>query len=196
MTDDFRDPGWRSIFGPVLAQLFMPWRISTRRTQHGGAADGLTQIRAIWSALVLSLFLFLFVMSFMHLRWTGSAGLWPYGIAAIGSGSIALVYLAGREPLRGDSFEALSRSYVSRFFRGFAEAEVPALLAFMTVFITGRLWLYVEGLAFSVVGMMIIAPTRRNLARYQTRLKESGSSLSLVEALMRGVLPGRPKRTR
>jgi hypothetical protein len=40
-------------------------------------------------------------------------------------------------------------------------AQSAAFVGVVCVFITGDLWLYVEGLIFASLGMVLIAPTRR-----------------------------------
>jgi hypothetical protein len=86
--------------------------------------------------------------------------------------------------LQGQTPDEIAKRYTALFFVSFATAEYPALLGFVGFFVTNRLWVYVLGMSFSVVGLALIAPGRRNLARLQTRLREDGSSMSLVGALM------------
>jgi hypothetical protein len=73
---------------------------------------------------------------------------------------------------------------------GIGLAESAALVGFAVVFFTGERWLYFEGLAFALVGLGLIAPTRGNLERRQQQITAQGSPLSLIEAL-RNSPPGR-----
>jgi len=172
----------------MVLHILMPWRVLAFRKKQA-TADGLTSLRTIWLALVLSLFLFLLTLSFVvndrrvhrPMKW------WLVGVALAGCSSLLLTAEIKRRPLRSESPEALAKSYLSHFFIGFAQSEIAALLGFVAVFITGRLWPYLEGLSFTLAGMILVAPTAGNLDRYQSKLRAQGSSLSLVEALKEGL---------
>ena len=195
MTQDSRDPGWAPALRAGLLDVFAPWRIvgRTKRLSH---LDGLTTTRIIWLVLIESLLLFLITLSFIaHDRPAHPAGGWLLAVALVGCASAFLTFnVIQRTSLKGGEPEALLKSYQMRFFIGFAEAEVAALFGFVVVFVTGRLVSYVIGLAFTLVGMMLVAPTTKNLARDQRALREQGSSLSLVEVLMSGPPPGAKRR--
>jgi positive regulator of sigma E activity len=69
-------------------------------------------------------------------------------------------------------------------FIGIGSSEVAVLVAIITTFLfQDSLWLIVLGAALSLVGFWLAAPSKRNLARDQERLREQGSPLDLVTAL-------------
>ena len=49
---------------------------------------------------------------------------------------------------------------------------------------TDTLWVYLIGMAFSLVGLWRVAQSRRTLARDQAAIRSAGSSLDLTQALM------------
>jgi len=52
------------------------------------------------------------------------------------------------------------------------------------VFLGGSLWIYLLGLAFGLVGLWLIAPTRIDIERRQREITAAGSPLSLLDALI------------
>jgi len=51
-------------------------------------------------------------------------------------------------------------------------------------FLGGSLWIYLVGLAFGLVGLWMIAPTRSDIERRQREITAAGSPLSLLDALI------------
>jgi hypothetical protein len=69
------------------------------------------------------------------------------------------------------------------FFIGLGAAADAALLGLGGVFLGGSLWIYLVGLAFGLVGLWMIAPTRSDIERRQREITAAGSPLSLLDAL-------------
>lgn len=79
---------------------------------------------------------------------------------------------------------SLVRSYRSRLFARVAWAEVPALAAFGGfLLLGGEPWVYLIGLAASLAGFALAAPTRASLARDQRDLDASGKPIDLPGTL-------------
>src|SRR5690242_3175983 len=90
---DYDDPGWGPAIAAVLGRLVMPWRAITRPELRGRARGILAATRLIFLPLVLSLFLILFVLSFIVVepsRWAAPGG---WGLATGTAGAIALLTL-------------------------------------------------------------------------------------------------------
>jgi hypothetical protein len=76
------------------------------------------------------------------------------------------------------------------FFIGVGVAEGAAMWGFVGVFLGGSLWICLIGLAFGLVGMWMIAPTRSDIERRQREITAAGSGLSLLYALTSVPLTG------
>jgi hypothetical protein len=157
--------------------------------RSGESAHGLTVLRTIWLSLLIALFLYLLVLSFIATGWSGGAGWYPVLVVTIGIAALLWQRRVTSKPLDGKTPETVRRSYQQMFFRGFAAAELPALVGFVGVFVTERIWIYLLGMAFAVPGMILIAPSRYNLERHQRSLREQGSALSIVDVLARSGAP-------
>jgi len=146
--------------------------------------NGLIVLRNVFLGLLVSLFLFVFALSFIA-PWDGGDERWvPWAVVVIGIVSLAWVARIRRRPLLTTSPEALARYYRALFFIGLGVAAEPALLGFLGVFQGGSAWIYLVGLAFSLVGLWMIAPTRRDIERRQREITATGSPLSLLDALI------------
>jgi hypothetical protein len=71
-------------------------------------------------------------------------------------------------------------------FIGVGFAEISLLVAIFAFFLTASnsVWLVVLGSGFMLIGLGIVAPSKRNLARDQDRLRERGYSVDLIAALI------------
>lgn len=165
-----------------MIPIYGPWKLP-----RGGPdeTDGLTGLRSIFVGLVSALFLFLVVLSFIA-PWNGRGGAgWVLGLVLLlGAIGLARVRAARNRPLKIESRDKLVNSYRAIFFIGVAFAEMPALVAFVGVLFADKLWLYLVGLTFALLGLALIAPTRADIERRQQQIAAQGSSLSLLEALM------------
>lgn len=114
----------------------------------------------------------------------------PAGFVAAAVNLVALVSLVGGRigvpRLDASEPECFVRSYRSRLFARLAWAEAPAVLAFAAfLLLGGEAWVFGIGLAASLAGFALAAPTRASLRREQQQLIASGSSLDLLEVLER-----------
>jgi F0F1-type ATP synthase membrane subunit c/vacuolar-type H+-ATPase subunit K len=181
------DPGWFS--GKTILWALVPG-IGLRRAQADGTASVLFTLRAVFTSFVMALVMFGVVLAFI-----GSADAEPSGpstsvvaAAVVGYGLVSLVVprLVER-PLSCASEADLVTGYRTRFFLRVAFAEAAALLGFVGVFVSGELWMYPLGAAFTAVGFVRLAPTRRNLEREQEALNLAGCGLSLTMVLATAV---------
>jgi hypothetical protein len=170
-----RDLRWYPI--PIVSELMTVrgWRRET---------NGLVVLRSLFLGLLVSLFLLLVPVSFVA-PWDGGDERWvPWAVVVIGIVSLAFVAWNRRRPLPTTSLEALARSYRALFFIGVGVTGSAALWGFVGVFEGGSLWIYLVGLAFGLVGLSMIAPTRSDIERRQREITAAGSPLSLLDALI------------
>jgi hypothetical protein len=176
------DPGWAEALKsttPIVGPIRM------MRAQASGGENPLVALRAIYVALLASLPLFLFVLSFI-VPWDGSSAQdWFAGLVAIyGAAAIGLVQWARHRPLSLGSPKQLAASYRALFFIGVGYAQSAALLGFVGVFLTDSLWVYVLGMGFGLLGLALLAPTRADITRRQQQIASLDSTMSLLEALV------------
>jgi len=181
---NYEDPGWR----PSLRGLWwyaLPIVGSVMRVRaRGRETNGLIVLRSVFLGLVAALLLFVVPLSFIG-PWDGGDERWvPWAVVAIGIASLAWVARIRRRPLPTTSPEVLARHYRAWFFIGVSAAADAALLAFVGVFLGGSLWIYLVGLAFGLVGLWMIAPTRSDIERRQREITAAGSPLSLLDGLI------------
>jgi hypothetical protein len=178
------DPGWwPSLRGlrwypiPIVGEVI---NIRAWRKER----NGLIVLRSVFLGLLVTLFLFLVPLSFMG-PWDGGDEGWvPWAVVVIGIASLAWVARIRRRPLATTSPEALARHYRALFFIGVGAAADASLLGFVGVFLGGSLWIYLVGLAFGLVGLWMIAPTRSDIERREREITAAGSPLSLRDALI------------
>jgi hypothetical protein len=177
------DPGWwPSLRGlrwhgiPLVGTLMM---FRPRRAE----TDGLVALRSVFLGLVAALLLFVVALSFIA-PWDGGDEGWvPWAVVVLGIASLAYVARIRRRPLPTSSPEPLARYYRALFFIEVGVAVAAALWGLVGVFLVGSLWIYLVGLAFGLVGLLMIAPTRSDIERRQREITEAGSPLSLQDAL-------------
>jgi O-antigen/teichoic acid export membrane protein len=146
--------------------------------------NGLIVLRSVFLGLLVTLFLFLVPLSFIA-PWDGGDERWvPWAVVVIGIASLAWVARIRRRPLPTTSPEALARHYRALFFIGVCAGADAALLGFAGVFLGGSVWIYLVGLAFGLVGLWMIAPTRSDIERREREITAAGSPLSLRDALI------------
>ena len=168
---DARDQGWRFLF-------------ATNRSPP------LTQLRVVFTAVVLGAVPFLFLLSLVidpEDQWRGELEpdwtLWI--LFAVVAAALLSVGWARDRRLSGTTTQALARSYITRFFVGIGLADSSALLGVAIAFATSRVWPYLVGLAASLTGFAMMAPTARSIQRDEERLRARGSPVSLWDALTR-----------
>jgi hypothetical protein len=151
-------------------------------------ADGLTRTRVIYLGVVFALWLFLIVLTSIvsvDRWWSTDHSLWFFIVVLAVSclTSLAVRWVRGR-PLDTSSPRSLATSFMARMFIGIGYAETAAVVAFVSVFLMHALWIYFVGLAFSTINLILVGPTRREIARRQEQIMAQGSGLSLGAALM------------
>jgi F0F1-type ATP synthase membrane subunit c/vacuolar-type H+-ATPase subunit K len=182
------DPGWFS--ARTILWALVPG-IGLRRAQADGTASVLFTLRAVFTSFVTALIMFgvvlLFIGGSSESEPSGpSTSVVAAGVLAYGLISLVLPRLIER-PLSCEGEAALVSGYRTRFFLRVAFAEAAALLGFVGVFLSGETWMYPLGAAFTAVGFLRLAPTRRNLERDQEALNLAGCGLSLTTVLATAV---------
>jgi F0F1-type ATP synthase membrane subunit c/vacuolar-type H+-ATPase subunit K len=158
------------------------------------SSDGLTRIRVIFVGFVSALWLIAFVLLFVILPtswWNTDQSLW-FVVVVLVTGcltSFAVRWVRGRR-LDASSSQKLAASFLAQMFIGIGYAELAALVAFVGTFFMGALWIYFPGLVLATVNLVLVGPTRREIARRQEQITAQGSPLSLVQALMETPPPG------
>jgi hypothetical protein len=171
----YQDPGWV----PALARMYLGSQFAFRKRP----SDGMVILRLLFLALLLSAFLILFVLSFIIDRWGAFDLALAVAIAALGAAGVAAALWTTNRELDVSSAATLAQSYRTNFFLGFAMSQAPLLISFVISLIKHEQWPYLVALPFHLIGMALIAPSRRNLNRYQDQIGRRGSNLSLGRAL-------------
>jgi hypothetical protein len=178
------DPGW----WPSLRGLWRLWILLFSYVIRVGAMrrekNELVVLRSVFLGLVAALLLLLVPLSFIAPWDGGDEGLIPWAVVVIGIASLAYLARIRRRPLLTTSPEALARYYRALLFIGMGVGSAAALWGFVGVFEGGSAWIYLVGLAFGVVGLWMIAPTRGDIERRQREITAAGSPLSLLDALI------------
>jgi hypothetical protein len=169
------DPGWRFALRALIPIVGLRYRAQR-------APDGLTALRSVFVGLVTALPLFLVSFSYI-VEEPGPVGLAPYAVVAVGLLSTLGISILHRRTLPTESLGSLAAAWRARFFIGVGFTEVPALVGLAFTLPTNALWIYLIGMAFSLIGFWRIAPSRTNLSRDQDALRSAGSSLDLTQAL-------------
>jgi F0F1-type ATP synthase membrane subunit c/vacuolar-type H+-ATPase subunit K len=190
------DPGW----GLVLKRLrlfaipFIGPMLMYRRRKD--PLDGITGLRLIFVGLLNALWLYALVLLFIvpsDRWWKADQSTWVVGVVVSwGVISLGLVQLVRSRPLDTASPQELAGSFRSKLFIGIGSAESAALVAFVGTFVMGTWWIYLVGMSFALIGLLLVGPTRHEIARRQEEVVARGSPLSLVAALM-GMPPSPPK---
>ena len=183
-SGDPGDPGW---FSPKLFlwMLVPPFGISRMQRE---VRSPLHQLRLLFISFCNALLL-IGVVSLVLAGGNDPAHVEPnraitLGVVAVGVTTLVLPRLFDR-PLDCSDDVALMASYRTWWFLRIALAETAALVGFGGFVVTGELWHYPLGAAFTVVGFATAAPTSRNLARLQERLAAQGCGRSLLGVLAR-----------
>lgn len=181
---DYDDPGWRHILKPLLIPFFGLWFLR-RRGEH---TDGITASRFIYVGIVSALWLFAFVLLFLvpSDRWfaTDQARWVPAAVVGAGVFSLGYVQRIRSRPLDTSGPGELAVSYRANFFIGLGISEFPALTSFVGTILMDAGWIYLVGLFFSMIGMLLIGPYKREILRRQEQIAAQGFSLSLGAVLM------------
>jgi hypothetical protein len=179
-TQPYEDPGWLLSFS----------RLHPGPRRKGAAVDGVVLLRVVFLAFLLAVLMILFVLGFI-IPSIGTPDL-PLGSLVVLLGFLgigAAAWTTNRE-LEISSPSAVAASYRTHFFLGFALVEAPLMMSFVLCFLRQRTWPYLIALPLYLVGMALIAPSRRNLERRQEQISQRGSNLSLGRALASLLGPG------
>jgi hypothetical protein len=104
-------------------------------------------------------------------------------VTLIGIGFAALGRLA-RGPLHCGTRDDVLRSYRSRLVRCAFLAEIPAGAGFGAFLLTDNVAVFMIGAGFAVIGLVQIAPSRRNIEAEEHEFARRGCHQSLVGALI------------
>ena len=176
---DYVDPGWRP-FARAVA-------LSPTASAPGTAPEtsALAGARSTFLAALgvqgIVLLVHLLIASEFTPRRGIAVALVPLAVGAVASW--AGIWWLRRRPLSTASPETLARSYVRAFVPALGLAQAPALLGLTAMYVMGKLSLLVFGVLASLVGLALVAPTTREIARRQARVVRTGSSISVGAAL-------------
>jgi F0F1-type ATP synthase membrane subunit c/vacuolar-type H+-ATPase subunit K len=151
--------------------------------------DGVAQLRLIWAQVAFALVMLAVVIGFT-VPWTAEdpeGGIAPVAVlvgglvlAAIGIGGALWNRHRAYACVPADELQGL---FATRMFVGIALSDIPALLSFAVAFIFEEGWLYLVGLAMSLVGLALSAPSRANVERVDADLRAQGCPHALGESL-------------
>lgn len=181
------DPGWREAAKHTLPALIFPFLVLRSRREPADM-NALTALRGVFLSLLgaqlVIVFLVWLIMKDEPAESSSAGGLFAVGVAVAGLVALGATRYFGARPLETGDASQLAGSYRTAFFLKISFAQFPLLLGFAGSFVTGAWWVILVGLAFSLAGFAMAAPTSGNLAREQNRLRSEGSSLDLVAALV------------
>jgi hypothetical protein len=181
--DDLTDPGWPG-FALVLLSMYPG---GMRQMQHRSFMNGeipLVVLRKVHMRLMgtqaIIAVIAVLLVAFVDLQGSASRVLVVAGIVTVGV-ALAAISRARDESL--DCSTPLLGQYQTRFFKRIAYASAPQIAGFIGLILTGDLFPYVLGAAFSVAGHLYAAPSRANIERDAAGLSEAGCDRSLVVEL-------------
>ena len=150
----------------------------------GGTRSRLSTLRLTFAAFaVTSLLVGLVLIVIPAPSERKSATAFAALVAIIGLAGVTLSWRSRSRPLARINASALAASYAAQLFVGIAFAQLPAMMGFVGPFISGSDWVYVMGLAFSLLGYALVAPTDGAIRRGDEQLVAAGSPYLLSEAL-------------
>ena len=147
------------------------------------------QLRLIMAQVAIALVLLAVVIGFV-LPWTPEDPATAIGPVegAIGGLVLAAIGIGGARWNRDRPYacvpaDELRGAFTSRMFFGIAISDLPALLSFVAAFVYEEGWLYLVGLAISLVGLALSAPSQANIERVDAKLRADGCPHTLAAAL-------------
>lgn len=176
------DPGWQFSWKSI-PMMFLP-SLAMRRTARDPSRDPLVDLRSLFLTFCAAIFSIGIVVVILGDLTEGPerTGLSVAIVVAAGCASLLAQQFLPRA-LDCTSAGSLASSYRTRFFLRMAFAESAALAGFVLYIALGPWWVYFIGAAFTAVGFVRLAPTRRHLMQDQDALSLSGCTRSLLEAL-------------
>ena len=183
------DPGWRPAFAkPHLLVLF--WLAPALLLQS--RMDGLARVRAIFFTSVLSL-VGIYAITTLLLSGEDEASrqvpLWSTIVAAAGVASLVIIHTFRKRVLRGSESSEIGAAYVTWFFLGYALALAPGLIGFVSTFTTDSFIPLNIGFGCAALGLVFIAPTRKEMQRWQSEMQAKGIQGSFVRAVIDAPAP-------
>lgn len=183
MVIDYTDPGWKKPVRGVLLQATV-FGMLWKRTRGAKEAMALEKMRSVFLGLVASMWLTLFVLSFVGTYRTPDALVGTAStVVAAGLLSSWRIRALERRLLRARTDRELAVGYQAVFFIQMGLAQLPALVAFILSFFSGSVWVYVIGAVVASLNFWLMAPTRRNIVRMQERINAAGIPSSLGRTL-------------
>lgn len=182
---NYDDPGWRPSLRGLWWYMIPIIGSAMRSRARQRSTNGLIDHRGAFLGIVVALLLVFMSLPFIE-PWDdgGNEGWMVWVVLLIGIVSIGYIARIRRRPLATTSPEALAGSYRALFFVGLGIAAGPALWGFLSAMVVHSVWISLIGLAFGLIGLRMIAPGQGDIARRQREIANSGSSLSLVDALV------------
>ena len=149
-------------------------------------------MRLIFLGLVIALIVVRGRVLVQHPWNSGGEGIAPWVV--VGAGLLSLIGIAWvrRRPLNMATESGLAGQFRTAMFLGIGFAESRHFWALALMLVTKSLWVYLIGLAFSLVDLMLIGPTRTEIARRQRQIVEAHMPHDLTRALMTPPDPARP----
>jgi hypothetical protein len=158
------DPGWRPALRGAIPLL--------GSTGSRGRAP-IVWLRSIWLTFCLAVLLIAWVVPFIGTdqgHGAISAGAAMMLVLTAGCVELLVLFWTRQRPLPEGERAAVAKQFTDRFFVQMAFAEVPALLGFVLAVASNRYVVVYLGVAISLLGFGIAAPTRRRLAREDPRV--------------------------
>lgn len=179
------DPGWRPILRRLPLVLIFPAILFWRAFRHQRTGPHILALRAIFLAYLMGIIYILSVLpQVLPLRGTG--GQMIPAIVLLCAGSVVTIVgtqLVCRYSLPCKNEATLRATYGVISFIGIACAEAAAMSGFIAGFIVGGFGPYLVGLVVSLIGFLMVAPTRRAVHRRDRQLASRDCGASLRNAL-------------
>jgi len=181
------DPGWRpALSWRILLYGLVP-AVFVTRLAGDNSSFGIVRIRQYFLGFfVTKLYLTSVtrIVSRVQDIIDPPAWWWPvfisYSVVSLG-----LTLWSRSKPLDVNDESLLKKSYLASFMLGHSFALTPTMLGFVGTFIVGGMRSLLLGLGFSLLGFLVIAPTRASLKRRQDEVSRQGSTLSVLGTLTR-----------
>jgi hypothetical protein len=177
-VDFYDDPGWTPRLRLLMLLTFIPWPSRLRKSE-----PPLVLLRTSFEATLVRIAMIALVVPWV------AAGQHPakswFWILVVGSGLYALlviVWIRSR-PLKTETDTSVASTYFAFSLIGQAVAAIPALVGFVCLFVMGRSWPFWLGVMFTLIDLVLVAPTQRDVFRRQEQIWAKGSRLSLGQAL-------------
>ena len=179
------DPGWR----PAAKGIFFAFApmLGPRMAQR--STNGLLLMRQAWVSFTSAA-----CIIWVPVLWLWLAGDLTSGfdsrVAAAGVGVLGalpqlVALLALASPVAREEKAARAEAQ-STFLLRVALAEIAAVIGFIGFTLSLNPAVYLVGFVIALVGLLAAAPTAANIERMQQRLREAGSDVDLLSALVSG----------